>query len=93
MVGIKNKTKLSVNLFFSIFIVQFIQSIVVVMLMNAQLNWIPGMKNLSKNYLPQDFGNGSYRDFTKDWFMDIGSVYVIRMATLVLTSLINFVVE
>ena len=51
------------------------QTIILVLLLGARLDFID-------EYLPFEIGSffpGKFRDFTQDWFLKIGVIYIIKM--------------
>ena len=60
-----------------------VQSIGFVILLNAKLNFID-------NKLMQKIGTGQYRDLTREWYFEIGSIFVLREILFCIFSLFSF---
>lgn len=63
---------------------QMINTIVLILLMGAKLDFIP--------IINQVF-NGSYRDFTYQWYREIGSIYVTTMIILMFQGVIELIIQ
>lgn len=82
-IGFKTKTK-SLNFKCKfIFAAQFINSVIIIVLLGANLSFIPFFGKLF---------NGMYRDFTHPWYDIIGSVFIITMAILAVSPIIELIV-
>lgn len=59
--------------FTSLFIVTMSQSIVIILLLNMQLDFVP--------ILNWYFSDGNTRDFTQKFYVDLGTIFLTRMFT------------
>jgi len=62
---------------------QFMNSVVLIVLMGAKLDFIPVVGNIF---------DGSHRDFTACWYDKIGSIFVVTMAIYIINPFIELIV-
>lgn len=74
----KKSTEATFNFIYLVVVTSF-QSIVIFLLLNAKLDFIP--------YFGKHFKNGKMRDFTWDWYKELGGLFIMRMIVMSLNPL------
>lgn len=83
VLGFQKKTTEAQMNFIYLFVITTFQSILIIFLLNAKLDFVP--------YIGDYFKDGKMRDFTWDWYKEIGGVFILRMIIMSINPLTQIV--